>query len=883
MKEPRAIAQMAPISELFRGDRVALWATTYNVDLDLFSGYLLGRLGEPPLNVVVLADRDRLDTTLEALPSERIVTLGSVNRRWLLRGVRLGAGVFHPKSYLALAGRSVKLLVGSGNLSTNGLDQGREVFTSFSSGDPTGDAAIRTWVTWMRRIVNELGDTRLAERFTDLETRLPRSDSITVVADSPLWHNLDRALADQFCERVLEESGRIDELIVTAPFYDEAGDALARLLQRLGPTKVTIHMSRSTKVDGNKLASRLATFDVAVATLAYLPEAFTHAKLVGAIAGDRGWLLSGSANLSNAALTFSAGPMGTGNTELAVFTTLTATDLRMTFLPPEVEVEERDHSALTALTFESGSEPVAAPPVRITCATALSDGRVEITTDPALKSTVNLADHTAAQALNVNADGATTVGPLTGPLVHLVDMSGEVVSNRVVVDDPESLRRALRTGERSAGSGRPSELTAADLDTPLGQALLYLHRKVVMDVSEAAGPGGGSDATRAEVSGDDDNDDLWDRLEREKLGRDPRAGAYGRLVGSHSTGDLGDPLIELLDAMRERTPDEALHSPTLLRLISGPLAPENPGTGAPWSTSARVRVRARNVLLRWASVQTDPRLTWVDPLAPLGNLKLIAATFGQLWRINAEPNIDAGLTPDDLDDLWMQWLRPFVGTGQRDGWLDHSALEGDAVRNRLDREFARNVTVLCWLALRPRQGARARIVEWQPVLQAVLSHGLLEVGEDTAEFLAATGHSVSSDDVETDLLEALEFIDDDLWCTQTALDMGLARLELQAVSVGAKTAVRLMIGGISDPLNDPRIPALVAAIGQYRRTETVTAFGTDVDWRLAVRPGDPIYFLPGLNASEVETEPLAPGAIDEIAATNGILADLFPSEVRSAS
>jgi len=59
-------------------------------------------------------------------------------------------------------------------------------------------------------------------------------------------------------------------------------------------------------------------------------------------------------------------------------------------------------------------------------------------------------------------------------------------------------------GERT-GSGRPPELTTADLDTPLGEALLFLHRHVVMDVSEraAAGAGGGGDVTRDEAAGND--------------------------------------------------------------------------------------------------------------------------------------------------------------------------------------------------------------------------------------------------------------------------------------------------------------------------------------------------------------------------------------------
>ena len=40
------------------------------------------------------------------------------------------------------------------------------------------------------------------------------------------------------------------------------------------------------------------------------PDEFVHAKLIGAVAGNQGWLLSGSANLSRAALTRAVGDGG---------------------------------------------------------------------------------------------------------------------------------------------------------------------------------------------------------------------------------------------------------------------------------------------------------------------------------------------------------------------------------------------------------------------------------------------------------------------------------------------------------------------------------------------------------------------------------------------
>ena len=48
-----------------------------------------------------------------------------------------------------------------------------------------------------------------------------------------------------------------------------------------------------------------------------------------------------------------------------------------------------------------------------------------------------LADHGIAQALVIDGSSATAIAPLTGSLVHLVDHEGLVLSNYLVVDDPD--------------------------------------------------------------------------------------------------------------------------------------------------------------------------------------------------------------------------------------------------------------------------------------------------------------------------------------------------------------------------------------------------------------------------------------------------------------
>ncbi len=239
-----------------------------------------------------------------------------------------------------------------------------------------------------------------------------------------------------------------------------------------------------------------------------------------------------------------------------------------------------------------------------------------------------------------------------------------------MLEDPDALARAVaatRLGEIS----RPAELTGADLDTPLGRALLYLHCNLVMDASEIPTATAGGSGVDSGEDASSDADDLWERLERETLGRDPRAGTYGRLLTARAQTDvLTDPLAELLDAMRHRAPageassDRAASGSVLARLVRE----HNERSDRPkvtWSTSARVRVRTRNVLRRWAAAQTDPRLAWVNPLAPLLNLRAVATTFVDLYLRAIDDDEPSELTEADLDDLWARWFMPIVGPVSR--------------------------------------------------------------------------------------------------------------------------------------------------------------------------------------------------------------------------
>ena len=874
-----AAATIQPVGELFTSDVTALWATTYSVDLSLFNEFLFARLGEPPLNVTVLADHRRLASSLERIPAERADTLATVNRRWLLRGVGVG-GLFHPKSYLAVSSRRAKLLVGSGNLSGSGLDEGREVFTAFQSGTPIGDAAILAWTHWMRRLLGMLGDTALAERFQDLERRLPKQETITITAPSPLLDNLGSPLVGQLAAAIDSAGERVEELWLATPFYDADAGAVGAMLDGLRPRAVRLFITESTSVDGGKLADRLNASSARVVVDRYDPDRFVHAKLIGIIGGRQSWLLSGSPNLSGQALMRTPGTGG--NIELAVLAPLDASAVRAVFLPPGMTADEGDLASLANLTFRGEIDPEPWS-VRLGSAAALTDGRIGIVTDPPAGDGWLLSDLTDSQPLDAEGLGrAVTTGPLHGRLVQLVDASGKELSNRAVVDDPVALAAILTTGGTRPAADRPPELTPGDIDTQLGRGLQWIHRTFVMAVSERT-PGATDGTDAQDGAGDANDDELWDRLEREQLARDPRASAYERMWQRGKLGD-SDPIMELLDMLGSRFPaDPGTARRSLLHHLINqpPLKPddEEEQPTRRWKLSARIRVRARNLLRRWAAAQTDPRLMWVDPFAPAGNFAAIVGFLAHLRLDQARSPERVELTSDDLDDLWQQWLRALAGTGEGNGWLDQlDENDRNSARDRIPEWLPEAAAALSWLVVRPGTELRTRVVAFQPTLAAGLRQGLIDPTEMTARYLSAvTGGSITQGQVDDQLLSALEFIDDPLWCTRTATELGLSRLNLQAPPGAARIQIRLDVLGVVDPLLDARMPRLVAAVRTYRHRDGVALFGTDTGWRIAFVTGEAIAYRPGPHADSTDSAaPLAEGDLEALAAAGGTLASFFP-------
>ena len=143
------------------------WAATYTFEPAFFESFLLKRLGDPPINAVVVADFNKLSQLWQTLdPSES--SLRTTNRRYLVRGAEIRGGAFHPKTLLLANKDSGILFVGSGNLGLGGVEQGREVFARFDSRRPADLPVFKSWRAWMSDVVTLVNDAALRSRFADL-------------------------------------------------------------------------------------------------------------------------------------------------------------------------------------------------------------------------------------------------------------------------------------------------------------------------------------------------------------------------------------------------------------------------------------------------------------------------------------------------------------------------------------------------------------------------------------------------------------------------------------------------------------------------------------------------------------------------------------------
>jgi hypothetical protein len=292
-----------------RGDmpyREALF-TTFTSDLAFVEREVLKPVRDTGAAVTVLADAQ--------MHAPDPYAIHSAGRLYLLGLVDIPRA-FHPKVSVLVGDDSALITVGSGNLTVGGWIANEEaaivVKASRAEGVPLIVADVVEWLGTLAQMPLATSASQAVERTWDLLAGL-------VVGATPV--DTGHRLVSSHYGPILEQlpDGPVDELRLAAPFHDPGGAAFDALLARCTPKHVRIAVQPGrTIIDPERLQAVADTRDVRVTWHRDGEERARHGKVIEAVVSDAGWTLTGSPNLTSAALT--RGLAGGGNSEVGVVT-----------------------------------------------------------------------------------------------------------------------------------------------------------------------------------------------------------------------------------------------------------------------------------------------------------------------------------------------------------------------------------------------------------------------------------------------------------------------------------------------------------------------------------------------------------------------------------
>lgn len=278
---------------------------TFGADLDFYEGPLWRSIARAR-NRLVLADDGMLARKLSDLASGGS-RLRHININYVAAPIT-NPGSAHAKLILLVDGAGGTLLVGSGNVGIDGYASRGEVFCRY---DIAGDSAEHLpEFQAAKQLLDGMLDRGYVDEQSGRHLKAAWSDTPWIwgtagVRRSVVRHNLTTPLSDQLVEAVGGEP--VLELVAHAPFHDAECVALRRLLTALAPDQLTVLVQPGrTSVDPaaleTVLAAQAGVAEVQIAAVPEFTETYLHAKFVLVRTETRSIVLTGSANLSLAAL-----------------------------------------------------------------------------------------------------------------------------------------------------------------------------------------------------------------------------------------------------------------------------------------------------------------------------------------------------------------------------------------------------------------------------------------------------------------------------------------------------------------------------------------------------------------------------------------------------
>ncbi|MBT9258121.1 hypothetical protein KMZ32_14975 [Phycicoccus sp. MAQZ13P-2] len=482
------------------GDRQAREAVflTFNAHLGFLESRALGLCQAAGARVTVVADAGVWD------PDPR----GTLHAGYGYHvGLVPNAGAFHPKVLVLVGPARALVAVGSGNLTLGGWQYNAELATVF-----TGDR--KTSPAIFRQVASLLTDLAQQATLDDLTVRAlgrTATDLNDLMSQATLT-DPEHRLVSSVHEPILQQlpDGPVDELLMYAPFHDPRCAAMQALIDHFQPERVALMVQPGwTVINGSSLQALIDRNPVPIQVLLD-PEneesagRYRHGKLVEWVAGGQRWALTGSANLSTAALRLSCASPG-GNYEVGVVSPISDT-----LFPDAIPLQPSQVPTVVITLDSAADDPGAAKPILLSA--ILGPDCVGLTLVPwpeSLDVQVSERGQSPDDWVTVDVLAADTseamVKPrvLAGSRIRLMG-SDHRASTPVFATDPDAVMRRPGAESRSrTGTARPHDLWSSDLNVL--NALANELGELARDIAATRGPGTsdtGADSGEAEQDGD---------------------------------------------------------------------------------------------------------------------------------------------------------------------------------------------------------------------------------------------------------------------------------------------------------------------------------------------------------------------------------------------
>ncbi|GAA0400559.1 hypothetical protein GCM10009541_49630 [Micromonospora gifhornensis] len=275
---------------------------TYTCDLSFFEDVCLREAQAVRARTTILYDADQL-------------TQGPRRSDYLaLPVVCKAGGAFHPKLVVIASETDGVVAIGSGNATPSGWHHNAEVWAVLRGSGPTVPQLFHDLAAWLRRLPAAVWMENLGRECLDRVAELLTSRPADQTPGQPV---LVTTSARPIIEQLPVPKTPTTSLAVAAPFFDPQAEALGRLVDRFGPAKLQLLLTRDVQCDPDAVAQVVKRARTSVVATPQSSR-YHHAKVVEWTTDSRSWALTGSANCSKAALikTMATG----GNCELGLLT-----------------------------------------------------------------------------------------------------------------------------------------------------------------------------------------------------------------------------------------------------------------------------------------------------------------------------------------------------------------------------------------------------------------------------------------------------------------------------------------------------------------------------------------------------------------------------------